>query len=103
MPYRLNAAGQIECDTAEEAIALVGTSSPNKATGKKSGKKGTKSGVGEAIAKSWAEARKLAHAEGITVKEARSKLKGASKSTADPDLVPIHSPRKKRTPRKKAT
>jgi hypothetical protein len=96
MPYRLNASGQIECDTAVEALALMGTTP---ATGKKAGKKGRKTGAGEAISKSWADARVLAAAEGITVKEARSRLKNRK---AEPELVPIHG-KKKRTPRKKMT
>lgn len=100
MPYRLNTSGQIECDTAVEALALMGTT-PAAASSQKVGKKGRKTGAGAAISKSWADARALATAEGITVKEARSKLKNKPQA-GNPDLVPIHG-KKKRTPRKKTT
>lgn len=62
MPYRVDG---IECDTADEARALI---SKPKAARKVS------TSAGKGIAKSWAAARALAKKEGISVAEARSKL-----------------------------
>lgn len=72
MPYRV---GQIECDTVEEAKALVsaGSVGGNRVKAAKTTRKVSKS-QRDGIAQSWRAARALAKKEGISIAEARSKL-----------------------------
>lgn len=74
MPYRVDKSGLVECDTIDElrALAQLGlfnNGQPVKARPARSSKQA------EGIKQSWEKARKLASKEGISVKEARSRLK----------------------------
>jgi len=98
MPYRIHTNGVIECDTADECRALMRHSDATpKAAAVETSENGTvrrrrrkrrrrssgpsvptfrkrSADANKAVSKSWADAKKLAEKEGISVKEARSKL-----------------------------
>lgn len=74
MPYRIHQNGIIECDTVEEVkelarLGIVGNGEPAPPKRQSRGRQSS------AIKESWDKARKLAAKEGISVTEARSRLK----------------------------
>jgi len=77
MPYRIHD-GMIECDTADEARALVGSpTSAKRAKTAKTGRRRRRSrsrAANSAVKQAWAAAKKLAKKEGMSVMDARSKL-----------------------------
>lgn len=73
MSYRYNG---IECDTAEEALALSRAVAPRAAPRSAAAPKRPKNMDQSArMKKMWVDARKLAEKEGISVSEAMKKLK----------------------------
>ena len=82
MAYRMLQSGVVECDTADEAKALLGPSTPARPV-----KKQPKPGV----AKSWEQARKAVK-PGESVADARKRLAADAKA---PAKKPAPVPRKK--------
>lgn len=80
MPYRVDKNGLIECDTIDELkeLARLGLLSNGHAASSRpprSSKSSKSSKQAKGIKQSWENARRLAEEQGISVKEARSRLK----------------------------
>lgn len=83
MPYRVSMAdgSTVECDTVEEVRALSGNVSSGGRIAATATPARRKGGKNPAVKQLWADAKKLAKKEGITVVQARSKLAKARKKS----------------------